>query len=121
METHKLATLQQAFDAHQLHRPGTLLWRSQDGRETFIEHMQTTHLFNSIRMIFDHTVPQEHQIEGGRYPITERNMPLDTRKMVIQHMLQELTFRNDLQPSHLRDLAHMRDTFARLDTLKLTN
>jgi len=44
-------------------------WKTQDGELLSPPEMKTTHLFYSLRMIWNHSMPEEYHLPGGRYNI----------------------------------------------------
>ena len=84
-------------------------WRTKDGNFFRPENMQTTHLFYTLRMIWNHTMPL--QLPGGRYAFsayyTEAYM-----KQAISHITPELARRRDLPQDLQRQLKQMIDWLA---------
>jgi hypothetical protein len=117
----KSCSLAKAWDTPQVYllRKGTFSWTTREGVVIFVEHMTTSHLFNCVRMIFNHTVPPHLRLrEGGRYDMSA--FSLTRRKEAIRCMLKELTHPNrTLEPYQLKQLKQMADTYARFARLQL--
>ena len=71
--------------------------------------MNTHHLFYSIRMIFNHTVPAEHAT-GPHRKYNLKDHSAEMRRFVLVAMLQELVTRPDRPRWMDNELAHMADT-----------
>jgi len=89
-------------------------WRSQDGRKTLIYKMHTRHLFNTVVMIWNHTMPAE----AWTTPIFKRyrftGIYTDDYKMAaVQNMLPELLTRKDLTEYQQKILDKMARYFAK--------
>lgn len=82
-------------------------WLMQDGTLVSPKDMATSHLFYTVRMIFNHSVPASKQIPGCKR-WTLRLSP-DSRREALEHMIRELSTRSDIQPWQWDQLRHMRD------------
>jgi len=83
------------------------LWRTHDKRDIAPQEMKTSHLFNTVRMIFNHSVPVEHQIIGcKKWNLV--GVTKEIRLVAIREMLGELSLREDITEDALAQLEHMR-------------
>lgn len=94
----------------------SFIWTTQTGEQIAVCDMETSHLFNTVRMIFNHSVPHAFRIEGGRYDL---RVPAQVRAEALRSMLIELSSRNDLTYYHKRRLQHMASVVRDLATNKL--
>lgn len=83
------------------------VWVTQDGEEMRPSEMKTTHLFYSLRMIWNHTAPPALQLPGGRYN-GPQHWPIARRRAAVAALLDELTRRDDLPVSLDIQLGIMR-------------
>lgn len=85
-----------------------------EGQIMEIPEMETSHLFFSIRMIFNGIVPEKLRIPNTKYyPQIKRQDPKGLREVILQ-MMAELTQRDDLQTWMLRQLNYMEQTCRQL-------
>lgn len=99
------------------------MWVTQQGEEMFLEEMQTTHLFYSVRMMFNHTVPPGFVIPGCK-TYDMRRFPVERRTMACVAMLEELEIRKQRRqvPGWMQDqLNYMIRTCGQLATKTLPN
>lgn len=84
------------------------IWITADREEIPIVMMHSAHLFNAVRMLFNHCVPPEH----ATGPHKKWHIPISAefRKAAMVALLQELTKRRDLSIRQLDELGHMADT-----------
>jgi hypothetical protein len=87
-------------------------WRTKGGESYLLpQEMATTHLFYTLRMIWNHTMPKPAQLPGGRYEFgphyTDAYM-----KQAIAQLTPELARRRDLPADLQRQLKHMIDWLA---------
>lgn len=83
-----------------------LVWVSTDGTNYLLSEMATPHIFNCVRMIFNHTMPPAHRIEGGNpYNLC---LELDECLMWMEAMLEELSKRDNLTAYHIEQIQNMR-------------
>lgn len=86
-------------------------WRTKGGQFLPVTEMATTHLFHTLRMIWNHTMPLPAQLPGGRFNFSAYYTE-DYMKQAIAQLAPELARRNDL-PSELQvQLKHMIDWLA---------
>lgn len=97
----------------------TFKWTCHDGREMRPAKMQTTHLFYSVRMVFNALVPKEHRIEGKVWMLSPHRPPGYWRQALII-MLQELSTRHDLPTYMMHQLFQMQLSVKQLTTLQIT-
>jgi hypothetical protein len=70
--------------------------------------METSHLFRSMRMIWNHTAPAPYQLPGGRYRLGPRFTPEYRRQAFVE--LAEVWFlREDRDPEHIAQYEKMRE------------
>jgi hypothetical protein len=73
-------------------------WRTQDGEMIAVTEMTTIHIFYSLRMLFNHSVPEEQRIPGGKRYKPE-NWTYEERIIWIKIFLKELALRNSQRGS----------------------
>ncbi len=77
-------------------KPPVWKWRTQDGRHFRVKEMATAHLFNTILMIWNHTMPESAKFRPYReYEFGD----FYTKKYLVsavQHMATELVARKDV-------------------------
>lgn len=96
-------------------------WVTQEGEAIAFEDMATTHLFYSIRMVFNHSAPAILQIPGcRRYKL---DWTPNQRQLAIKLLVAELKKRDpsDLAPWQWTQLRYMADAVKEFQTLKLMN
>ncbi len=69
------------------------VWVTKDGQELSVADMTTTHLFWSVRMVFNHTVEPEHQLAPFRPCVGVGQWPTDYRQEAFDLMLAEIARR----------------------------
>lgn len=95
-------TTAQAYDAQ------TFAWRDRTGQFHLVERMETRHLFYTLRMIWNHTMPTSARLPGNLY----RFGPTYTRKYMIdaiRAIVPELAQRKDMTPDWTTQLERMKD------------
>jgi len=81
------------------------LWVTQEGEITYPKAMSTWHLFNSLRMIWNHTVaPQYRLIPYKPYKGIDR-WPKGMRRRAIRNLFNELMNRPDVNSRMQKELA----------------
>lgn len=84
-------------------RPPT--WTTADGRELEISKMETSHLFYCVRMVWNHSAPEAFKLRPfKRYLMRGGREYWQPR---LSAMVAELRTRENLLPSHLRQLDFM--------------
>jgi hypothetical protein len=74
-------------------------WCTAAGQILPLKDMDSRHLFNSIRMVFNNIAPEELQIPGGgRYPDI-KDWPKETKYETIRDMITELETREESEMS----------------------
>lgn len=96
------------------------IWVTQEGEELFLEEMLTPHLFYSVRMLFNHTVPAGYQIPGCKVYDLSR-FPIEKRAVSVRSLLTELAGRSDLSHKHKEQLVYMVAVAARMIQPALPN
>lgn len=84
----------------------TFRWRTNDGDILTPAQMDTSHLFNSLRMVFNHTVPEDLRL----VPYREWKMNSDgaSRLRSLEVFMSELKGRDDVTEGQRAQIAHMR-------------
>lgn len=98
-----------------------VVWKTQDGERIPVAQMRTSHLFYTVRMIFNHTVPRTYEIAGCKRYSDVRTWRVDFRRQAVAAMLSELAQRTDIQHWMKDQLLTMRDTFRQLEHKRLNN
>ena len=84
----------------------TFRWRSHDGAHHDPKNMATRHLFYTIRMIWNNTMPAAARLPGNLYtfgPTYHRDYLLQA----VKALSQELATRTDMAPAWVEQLQHM--------------
>lgn len=87
-------------------------WRTAKEGDVLPAEMETRHVFYTLRMIWNNTVP-EH-MEVGVDPIYYRWGPRHPRSYLLEavrHLGRELSTRQDMTPEWQRELAQMASWF----------
>lgn len=90
-------------------------WITQEGIVMQFAEMTTSHLFYSVRMIYNHTAPPAFQVPNCKH-YSGFDWPAELRAMAIRDLLAELSTRKDIKPWMINQLRHMRDC---IRTLKI--
>jgi hypothetical protein len=85
-------------------------WRDMHGKHWKIEDMETRHVFHVVRMIWDHTMPEEFQTDFNRRYLFPDTYTQEYMALAVRLMLPAVIVRNDLEPYMEYWLQHMRDT-----------
>ena len=84
------------------------LWRDRHGHHHPPARMETRHLFYTLRMIWNSTMPASARLPGNLYSFG----PTYTRKYMLSAIVAivpELATRNNMTPEWRRQLQHMID------------
>jgi hypothetical protein len=95
-------TTAQAYDVE------TFAWRDRTGQWHLVKRMETRHLFYTLRMIWNHTMPASARLPGNLYSFG----PTYTRKYMIDAIsaiVPELAQRKDMTPDWTAQLERMKD------------
>lgn len=85
--------------------PAKFLWRDQTGQAWPPELMETRHLFYSLRMIWNHRMPEDAKLQPyKRYALNRSDSYL---KDAILALSKELSTRKDITEEWAADLQHM--------------
>lgn len=93
-------------DTIKSHLPAKFLWRDNQGQKWPPELMETRHLFNSLRMIWNHRMPEAARLHPYREYAT-LNRSDDYLKDAVLALAKELSTRKDLTKKWKADLRHM--------------
>jgi hypothetical protein len=74
------------------------VWETNDGDFLELRNMATPHLFYTLRMIFNHSVPPAFRIGQFRRRANVDRWPLDYREQAGHEIRAELRKRSDLEP-----------------------
>ena len=87
-------------------------WRTHDGEKLRPSEMKTSHLFYTLRMIWNHRMPEEMQVGRNvrRWILTQ---PREYLAEAIIRIGRELSSRNDLPSWMRRELEEMASHFQR--------
>jgi hypothetical protein len=92
----------QAYDVE------TFAWRDRTGQLHLVKRMETRHLFYTLRMIWNHTMPASARLPGNLYsfgPTYTRQYMIDA----ISAIVPELAQRKDMTPHWTAQLNRMKD------------
>ena len=88
-------------------------WRDQKGQHHRPEDMSTSHLFNTLKMIWNHSVPAERQVKPFRqYPFG----PFYSQEYInesVKMLMRELVNRTDLD--------HLQEAVMQLISVRIEN
>ena len=95
------------------------VWRTQDGERLTPQEMSTPHLFYTLRMIWNHFMPEDARIEPyKRYGI---NMTQDYLEQAIVSIGEELSTREDLAMHYRMQLIFMKNYLDGITNPGITN
>lgn len=83
------------------------LWYTNDDIEMEPAAMTTTHLFHSLRMVWNHTVDEAYRLQPYKAWAGVGGWPADYRRDAMIAFMAELAKRKDLTDEMGKDLAHM--------------
>lgn len=87
------------------------LWRDGSGKLHAPSTMVTRHLFFTLRLIWNHTMPEHARLPGNLYTFSPYYKPAYL-KDAIRALTIELATREDMQPDWKDQLAFMLDWLA---------
>lgn len=93
-------------------------WVTQDGEVMKFSSMKTSHLFFSIRMIYNHSVPWGYQVSHSKQYDMQNFSPKQRRES-LTYLITELSKRKDLEEWMKKQIQIMRDNIAKLNTQQL--
>lgn len=96
------------------------LWRTRRGEFISPKNMQTSHLFFTVRMIWNHTVPEELKLRPYNEYTFDANYSKEYMAKAAECMLKELATRTDLTEKATRELNHMTKTATAILEAKAT-
>ena len=88
--------------------PTVYRWRTHQGEHVLPSEMETGHLVYSLRMVFNHTVPEEFRVPGGKRWADIDHWPADYLRASVKHLMEEAIKRKDLTAGHAAILHGMR-------------
>jgi hypothetical protein len=91
------------FDFH----VDSIHWRTREGEILTPSEMKTSHLFNCVRMIFNHTAPDEMKLRPFKHWPGWDRAPSYQKRVCVTAFLRELLHRSDLGPEQIDQLRHM--------------
>lgn len=65
-------------------------WKTHDGRYIPVNRMATSHMFNVIRMLFDHGVEEKYRLQPCKWRI---NLTQAEVNEAVEHIMKELSTR----------------------------
>lgn len=77
-------------------KPRVWKWRTKDGRHFRVKEMATAHLFNTILMIWNHTMPESAKFRPFREYEFGEFYTKEYMVAAVQHMATELVTRDDV-------------------------
>lgn len=82
-------------------------WKTSRDEHIPVASMETRHLFNTVRMIWNHTMPRDAALEPyRRYAFGPFYTP-EYMKAAIYHIMRELKTRQDITDAQRADLDRM--------------
>lgn len=89
-------------------------WRMSGGRGYIsVKAMATRHLFNTLRMVWNLTMPADATISRVNYSGFGSEYTAEYLKQAMAHIYMELLGRDDVTPAMLADLQAMREYLAK--------
>lgn len=89
------------------------LWRTQTGEFKKITDMHTCHLYNTFKMIWNHSVPEEMKVLPYKKYSFGKYYTNDYVREAIKNMILELQSRQDLSSVQLAELLQMKSNLQR--------
>lgn len=90
-------------------------WRTRDGRFVPVNEMRTGHLFYTLQMIWNHTMPLDAKTHVYKRYRFENFYTQDYMMRAVQAIIPEVLKRNDLQPFQLERVLFMAAYVTRND------
>lgn len=93
-------------------------WQTMEGEILTLDQMETTHVFNSLKMIYNNTCPPEFRV--GRF-IEYRDIafrPAKERRKCVLVFIAELSRRDDIPAWAMNLLIQMRDNMGKWGSLE---
>ena len=79
---------------------GNDTWICSSGYRICVKDMTTTHLFNTVKMVWNHSAPTKYKLKPyKKYQNFGKAYTNKYMIKIIRSMLHELTYRNDLTES----------------------
>jgi ribosome-associated toxin RatA of RatAB toxin-antitoxin module len=98
------------------------MWRMSNNRGMIaIRAMATRHLFNTLRMVWNMTMPSDATMSTIHYSGFGPEYTADYLKQAMREMYPELLSRDDVTPAMLETLQAMRDYLAKHCKLRIDN
>jgi hypothetical protein len=82
-------------------------WRTRDGQHIDVSRMETRHLFYTLRMIWNHTMPKDAKLKPYRSYAFSSFYTEQYLKEAIRHIFHELTGRKDISKRFVKELEIM--------------
>ncbi len=83
------------------------LWQTQEGEVLRVQDMQTSHIWNSFKMVWNHRVSPEYRIIPFKKYKGIDKMSSARVKWIVQNLVNELGNRDDLTPFMKKTLAQI--------------
>ena len=89
----------------------TFEWRQKGGEYIQINKMHTRHLFYTLRMIWNHTMPMDARLTPFRMYSFGPVYTQEYLKRAVKEILSELCTREDIEADWYADIQHMVNYF----------
>lgn len=89
---------------------GVFLWRTRAGEDLRVNEMETRHLFYTLKMIWNHSAPEEFKIKPYKKYIFSDFYTNEYILKAVKAMIYELRKREDIE-LYLHDLNLMIEVF----------
>lgn len=93
-------------------------WRDRDSKLHRVSEMRTAHVFYVLRMIWNHSMPEEARTHNYRRYRFDSSYTVEYMQEAARVMLAELERRDDLDPALTSQLCHMREWATRMRLLE---
>src|SRR5579862_1124781 len=93
------------------------IWTTQTGERIPVNKMTTSHLFFTVRMIYNHTAPPTRRILGCKEYKQPYTWSIGFKRKAIENLLNELKTRTDISHFMWKQLCEMRERSGLLRTL----
>lgn len=69
-------------------------WQTMDGQLLTVQEMETEHIYNCLRMIFNHSIPEPYNDMGFKYYPAIKYWPTERRRQCVMIFIKELSQRD---------------------------
>lgn len=88
-------------------------WVTADGKKLKVSDMQTSHLFNSLRLVYNKLVEPKHRIDVKDAKNFTATFPNEDSKHILKAMFYQIGLRENITESQLTKLVFMAEVVRR--------